>query len=279
MLSQPMELVGSGRGTLLLQPLSVTSTAGKSPREGGSGAGGEVSTPFHSILGCQEHGRPCGVLRGTGCLCWAWSPQNPRGWAGNTPAGGVALGISGELLEALGGKSQPFPAVFQCPFAPRNALLAGGQQERTLWWELGTAGGASGQEFGAGTPAAAAFLALPALPSPGLRCREPSSPRSGTLAFVSENKVSAVTQPVAIPAIPASTFTRQRGSIPAWGLPRKIRTGGTGTGTGSTMVAGMAVGPWLPRDGHLTLAVRWCLSCIPSEPIPSTGHQSPIPSM
>lgn len=92
--------------------------------------------------------------------------------------------------------------------------------------------------------------------------REPDQPSaSGTLAFVSENKVSAVTQPVAIPAIPASTFARQRGNIPAWGLPRKIPTGGTrrdgdwqhhgGRGWpwdhGSP---GMGIAPWLRVGAH-----------------------------
>ena len=69
------------------------------------------------------------------------------------------------------------------------------------------------------------------LPSPGLRAagrRELEQPSvSGTLPFVSENKVSAVTQPVAIPAIPASTFTRQRETfLPAAASPAKRNTHG-----------------------------------------------------
>lgn len=76
---------------------------------------------------------------------------------------------------------------------------------------------------------------LIALPSPGLRAagrRELEQPSvSGTLPFVSENKVSAVTQPVAIPAIPASTFTRQRETfLPAAARSAKRNTPGGGGG-------------------------------------------------
>ena len=139
------------RGPSSSSPSSATSTAGKSPREGDSGAGGEVSTSSHSTLGCRERGRDLQGAQGY----WVSTqgsepPQNPRRWAGDTPAEGRALGRAGKLLEGLGGKSQPFCAIFQPPFAPRNVLLAGRQQERGLWWEPGTAGGLQGRNLGQG---------------------------------------------------------------------------------------------------------------------------------
>lgn len=117
MLLQPMEPVGSSEGTLCLQLLLATSTAGKSPRKGGSGAGGGFSTLSRSTPGCRECGRgnvgcsgPLGVHARLG------APQNPRTYPGDTPAVGRALGRAGNLLQGFRGKSQPFLCYFSTPF-------------------------------------------------------------------------------------------------------------------------------------------------------------------
>lgn len=127
---------------------------------------------------------------------------------------------------------------------------------------------------------------------------------SGTLPFVSENKVSAVTQPVAIPAIPASTSARQREAfLPAAARSNAHGVGGMETGRGSHptpllapvgMVlygfGGFALAFWLtavaPRGRNVLILIYfvvvaggsldtgWCRVCIPKKPVSSTGHQS-----
>lgn len=114
-------------------------------------------------------------------------------------------------------------------------------------WELRTAGGSRAGIWGR-NPHGGGICGSARAPQPWPpQRREPDQPSAaGTLAFVSENKVSAVTQPVAIPAIPASAFAQQRGNIPAWGLPRKIPTGGTrGDGDRQHRAAGTSAGLWV----------------------------------
>lgn len=57
------------------------------------------------------------------------------------------LGICFKVSE---GNPSPFCAIFQPPFALRNALLAGRQQERALWWGPSMAGGLQGRNLGQG---------------------------------------------------------------------------------------------------------------------------------
>lgn len=170
--------------------------------------------------------------------------QGAQGYSGSTlglelpKILGDGLGIhlqreepwTGKLLEGVRGKSQPFCAVFHPPhFAPKNALLAGGQQEGDVWWEPGMAGGGSGQEFGAGPPAVAAFLALHALPSPGLRTAgSRTSPRRlGHWPLFRRIKLALLLSLSLFQQFLPPLSLGSGGNIPAWGLPRKIPTGGT----------------------------------------------------
>lgn len=173
-------------------------------------------------------------------------PRNPRRRAGDTPAEGRALERAGKLLESRGRQSQPWCAGFQ-PLEMGLKWLAGREQEKGLWWELGMAGGAFRAGIRGRSPCSSGVSGSASAPQPWpLQCWEPEQPSApGTLPFVSENKVSAVTQPVAIPAIPASTLARQRetflpGGCQAKHAPERHK----GMGAGSTMVAGTASLGW-----------------------------------
>jgi len=219
-------------------------------------------------VGCSG---PSGVCAGLG------APQNPRTSPGDTPAEGRALGRAAKLLKGFRGKSQPF----LCYFFHTTFLL-----EMYFWLASGRRGvcggsgawlGGSGQEFGAGAPAASAFLALPALPSPGLRAAgSRTSPRRlGHWPLFRRIKLALLLSLSLFQQfLPPLSLGSGETFLPGGCQEKYAPEGHAGTGTGRTMVAGMAVGPRLPGDEHRTPAAGWCLFSIPQQPLPSSGHSS-----
>lgn len=182
----PWSLWAPATGPSSSSPSLATSTAGKSPGEGGSGARREVSTLSRSTPGCREHGRGnAGCSGPSGVHARLKPPQNPRTCPGDTPAEGRALGRAGKLLEGLRGKSQPFlyyfstsPLLLEMHFwlAGSWSGVCGGSWARLGDFRAGIWG--RGPCGGSVSGSAVAFLALPALPSPGLRAaRSWTSPR------------------------------------------------------------------------------------------------------
>lgn len=156
----------------------------------------------------------------------------------------------GSCLKVSEGNPSPFVLFFNTPpFAPKNALLAGGQQEGDLWWEPGMAGGGSGQEFGAGPPAVAAFLALPALPSPGLRTAgSRTSPRRlGHWPLFRRIKLALLLSLSLFQQfLPPLSLGSGETFLPGGCQEKYPPEGHAGMGTGSTMVAGDGRGTVAP---------------------------------
>lgn len=266
---------------LLLYPHQSTHRAGNPQRKDRAGRWGcQCPIPQH-----PKSSGPSSVTLGT--------LQNPARLQQRE-----GLGIRFVVSEGNPSPLGYFPTLL-CSYKPTSSSP---RSRRARRWEQG---GFRAGIWGRGP--SAARRALPALPSPGLRAagrRELEQPSvSGTLPFVSENKVSAVTQPVAIPAIPASTSARQReaflpaaarsnahGGMDAAGVPRGGRPTPALAPTGMVfMVLGFTSAFWgiavAPRGRNVLILIcfvvvaagsldtGWCPVCIPKEPVSSTGHR------
>lgn len=138
--------------------------------------------------------------------------------------------------------------------------------------------GGPGQEFGAGTAAVAAFLALPVLPSPGLRAAgSRTSPRRlGHWPLFRRIKLAlllslSLFQQFLPPLSLSSRETFQPGGCQEKYPPDRH----AGMGAGSTMVAGMAVGSQITQDEHRApTAGSACLASRKS-PFPVQGTSKP----
>lgn len=121
--------------------------------------------------------------------------------------------------------------------------------------EAGHGWEASGQEFGAGAPAAAAFLALPALPSPGL-CAAGSrtSPRRlGHWPLFRRIKLALLLSLSLFQQfLPPLSLGSRETFLPGGCQEKYPPEGHAGMGTGSTMVAGDGCGTAAPpgRASH-----------------------------
>lgn len=78
---------------------------------------------------------------------------------------GDGLGMYLQEEEPREGLGSCFPGIFQPLFAPRNAPLAGGQQERGLCWELGMAWGVQDRNLGQGLLQQQLFWLCPRSPA------------------------------------------------------------------------------------------------------------------
>lgn len=220
---------------------SAPSAARKSCREGGSGAGGGSAPHPTAPWGAERVRQAHRGFKVIGGLHRAWRPQNSRRWAGNTPAEGRDLG---SCLKVLEGNLSLFCAIFQPQFAPRNAVLADGSRRGVCGGSCAQLG-VPGQEFGAGTPTAAAFVALPALPSPGLpSAGSPTSPRRlGHWPLFRRIKLALLLSLSLFQQfLPPLSLSSGETFLPGGCQEKYPPEGHLGTGTGSTALQGH------PRD-------------------------------
>lgn len=220
---------------------SALSAARKSCREGGSGAGGGSAPHPTAPWGAERVRQAHRGFKVIGGLHRAWRPQNSRRWAGNTPAEGRALG---SCLKVLEGNLSLFCAIFQPQFAPRNAVLADGSRRGVCGGSCAQLG-VPGQEFGAGTPTAAAFVALPALPSPGLpSAGSQTSPRRlGHWPLFRRIKLALLLSLSLFQQfLPPLSLSSGETFLPGGCQEKYPPEGHAGTGTGSTALQGH------PRD-------------------------------